>query len=109
MEWSRFEAESTGLTEGFERELTRIQNQVDTDPWGAYYDLMTAIALFNGALQLRWTKLPDVTNRLKNWIKYVQSTVQKLAIGLKRTTNVSGYSVGIGFPLGISVSISFSV
>lgn len=91
--------------EGFDNQLSWIEQKVNTDPEDAYLSLMTVVILFNRALALRLPKLPNVEKRLKGWINHVRSTVAKLVSKLPKA---NGYSIGVSFPWGISVSISFS-
>lgn len=98
---------------GFEEELSWVSDRAEVDPWDAYLSLMSAVILFNRALAFRLPGLPAVPyieKRLNDWVAHLQRTVEKVAQGLLSSTfKVSGYSVGVGFPLGISISISFSL
>ena len=101
------------VVEGLEEELSWVSDRAEVDPWDAYLSLMSAVILFNRALAFRLPGLPavpDIEKRLKDWVAHLQRTVEKVAQGLHSSTfKVSGYSVGVGFPLGISISISFSL
>jgi len=103
------EEEISSVLEHFENELSRIGERAYAEPEDAYSSLITAVILFNRVLALRLPKLPDIESKIKNWINHVRSTVEKIAKGLASKFKVTGYSVGVGFPLGISVSVSFSI
>jgi len=102
--------DANDVMEVFEGELRWVKGL--DDPWAAYSQLMTDVFLFNRALAFWKPGLPSrvsIETKLKNAINSVLSTVEGIAKNLAKTCKVSGYSVGVGFPMGISISISFAL
>ena len=102
--------DANDVMEGFEGELRWVKGL--DDPWVAYSQLMTDVFLFNRALAFWKPGLPStvaIETKLKNAINSVRSTVESVAKKLATSCQVSGYSVGVGFPMGISISITFAL
>lgn len=101
------------IMESFEDELEWVRRQAQVDAWDAYSSLMTDIVLFNRIFTFRipgWVPTPaQVQAKLKSWVNAARVAVEAVASALPKAFNVSGYSVGAGFPMGVSVSISFTL
>lgn len=81
------------------------------EPWDAYCQLMRDVNGVNMASQIiaaRWPlRWPDIGERLRRWVDSVRDTTATVARRLG--PGVIGFSIGVGFPGGVSVSIIFSV
>ncbi len=101
------------IMESFEDELEWVRTQAEVDAWDAYSSLMTDAVLFNRIFTFRipgWVPTPaQVQAKLKSWVNAARAAVEAVARALSKVFNVSGYSVGAGFPMGVSVSISFTL
>lgn len=101
------------LIQHFVEILQSIHN-VD-DPGIAYESLMKAVSGINMAIEStlqRWPSLhAEIGRRLSEWINLVRETTAEVARVLRQSLgqNVVGYSVGIVFPLGLTLSINFSI
>jgi hypothetical protein len=90
----------------FDRETEQINALADKRMyWEALGQLTTTLALFNATAQQRPTQQPKIIKQLLQWIHNLKDAIDKAIKGIE----ANGYSIGVSFPWGVSVSVSFSV
>ncbi len=91
----------THLDEIVEREIDEIQGLIDKEPYLAFARLTSLTSFLNGAA----AKRPFILRKLEKWIKAIQNTLSKLG----KRIGAIGFSISVGLPAGVSISLSFSV
>ena len=83
-----------------ENELEEIQKLIaQNEPESAFVALLSLISLINAGA----TKFPSIIRKLEKWIKKMMSVAKSLAEKL----GANGFSISAGFPVGVSVGLSF--
>ena len=72
--------------------------------WDAYTRLATCILFFNMAAQQEPSKLPEIIQRLLDWIKEIKRELDRIVGEI----GADGYSIGVSAPFGVSISISYT-
>ncbi len=83
------------------QKLSDLNGLIDTRPYAAFVALTSLISFVGAAL----VKRPDILDKLEGVIEKFRLTANALANKL----GADGYSISVGFPFGISVSLSFAV
>ena len=81
--------------------LEYIETLTQTDPYKALGELTLLISFIN----LNSLQYHPIINKLQNWISKIKDQAEKVA----RALFANGYSIGVGFPIGISVNLSYNV
>jgi len=82
-------------------ELGLIDRHVDTNPQLAFAQLTRLTLALNAAVQ----KKPSIVKRLEKWVNRIKTALR--ALGKKLGAN--GFSIGVGFPAGVSIDLSFPI
>ena len=86
-----------------EKELEQIEKLIEEDkPDFAFVTMLLLISFINAAA----AKLPSIIRKLEKWInKKLKSAVSSLA----KKMGANGFSISAGFPVGVSVGLSFPI
>lgn len=86
-----------------EHELSAVEASVDAEPYAAFTGLLSLTLFLNAAA----TKRPSIIRKLEKWIQRIQAAANALA----KKLGADGFSIGIsvGWPPGLSLSLSFPV
>jgi len=84
-----------------EEELGRIENLIEENkPDSAFVAMLRLTSFLNAGA----AKVPSIIGRLEKWINKIISVLNSLA----NKIGADGFSISAGFPIGISVGLSFS-
>jgi len=85
-----------------EEELEQIKRLIEEDkPDSAFVAMLRLTSFLNAGA----AKLPSIIGRLEKWINKIISVLNSLA----NKIGADGFSISAGFPIGVSVGLSFSV
>jgi len=84
-----------------EKELGKIENLIeDNKPDSAFVAMLRLTSFLNAGA----AKLPSIIGRLEEWINKIKFVLNSLAKKIK----ADGFSISAGFPIGVSVGLSFT-
>jgi len=85
-----------------EEELGRIERLIEEDkPDSAFVAMLQLTSFLNAGA----AKSPSIIRRLEKWINKIKSVLNSLA----KKIGANGFSISAGFPIGISVGLSFPI
>ena len=85
-----------------EEELGRIENLIEENkPDSAFVAMLRLTSFLNAGA----AKSPSIIRRLEKWINKIKSVLNSLA----KKIGANGFSISAGFPIGISVGLSFPI
>ncbi len=85
-----------------EEELGRIERLIEEDkPDSAFVAMLRLTSFLNAGA----AKSPSIIRRLEKWINKIKSVLNSLA----KKIGANGFSISAGFPIGISVGLSFPI
>jgi hypothetical protein len=85
-----------------EKELEQIKELIEEDkPDSAFVAMLRLTSFLNAGA----AKLPSIIGRLEKWINKIKSVLYSLA----EKIGANGFSISAGFPIGVSVGLSFTV
>jgi len=85
-----------------EEELGRIERLIEEDkPDSAFVAMLRLTSFLNAGA----AKSPSIIRRLEKWINKIKSVLNSLA----KKIEANGFSISAGFPIGISVGLSFLI
>ena len=84
-----------------EEELGQIEKLIEEDkPDSAFVAMLRLTSFLNAGA----AKLPSIISRLEKWINKIKSVLNSLA----KKIGANGFSISAGFPIGVSIGLSFS-
>jgi hypothetical protein len=85
-----------------EEELGRIERLIEEGkPDSAFVAMLRLTSFLNAGA----AKSPSIIGRLEKWINKIKSVLNSLA----KKIGANGFSISAGFPIGISVGLSFPI
>lgn len=85
-----------------EEKLEQIERLIEEDkPDSAFVAMLRLTSFLNAGA----AKLPSIIGRLEKWINKIISVLDSLA----NKIGADGFSISAGFPIGVSVGLSFSI
>jgi len=85
-----------------EEELGEIENLIEEGrPDFAFVKMLRLTSFLSAGA----AKLPSIISRLEEWINKIKSVLNSLA----KKMRADGFSISAGFPIGISVGLSFPI
>ncbi|GAH27620.1 unnamed protein product, partial [marine sediment metagenome] len=85
-----------------EKELEQIKKLIEEDkPDFAFVAMLRLTSFLNAGA----AKLPSIISRLEKWINKIKLVLNSLA----KKIGADGFSISAGFPVGVSVGLSFSI
>jgi len=85
-----------------EKELEQIKELIEKDkPDSAFVAMLRLTSFLNAGV----AKVPSIIGRLEKWINNIISVLNFLANKIE----ADGFSISAGFPIGVSVGLSFSI
>ncbi len=85
-----------------EKELGKIENLIEEDkPDFAFVAMLRLTSFLNAGA----AKLPSIIGRLEKWINKIKFVLNSLA----KKIGADGFSISAGFPIGLSVGLSFLI
>lgn len=83
-------------------EADKLENLVKQGKhWDAYNRLISTVSFINIASQQQPSKVPEIIQRLLDWIHKIKDSVAKIIKGI----GGNGYSISVSVPSGISVVV----
>ena len=85
-----------------EEELGRIERLIEEDkPDFAFVAMLRLTSFLNAGA----AKLPSIISRLEKWINEIKFVLNSLA----KKIGANGFSISAGFPVGLSIGLSFPI
>jgi hypothetical protein len=85
-----------------EKELGQIEKLIEEDkPDSAFVAMLRLTSFLNAGA----AKVPSIIGRLEKWINKIISVLNSLA----KKIGANGFSVSAGFPIGVSIGLSFPI
>ena len=85
-----------------EEELGQIKRLIEEDkPDSAFVAMLRLTSFLNAGA----AKLPSIISRLEKWINEIKSVLNSLA----ERIGADGFSISAGFPIGVSIGLSFPI
>jgi len=85
-----------------EEKLEQIKGLIEKDkPDSAFVAMLRLTSFLNAGA----AKLPSIIGRLEKWINKIISVLNSLA----KKIGANGFSISAGFPIGVSIGLSFSI
>ena len=85
-----------------EKELEQIKKLIEEDkPDFAFVEMLRLTSFLNAGA----AKLPSIISRLEKWINEIKFVLNSLA----KKIGANGFSISAGFPVGLSIGLSFPI
>ena len=94
--------ENENIDQLMEEKLGEIKELIkDEEPDFAFVKMLQLTSFLNAGA----AKLPSIIDKLKEWIKKIIFVLNSLAKEMK----ADGFSISAGFPIGVSIGLSFPI